>query len=168
MSNSTSRLPACGEARHDVAKNEPPPKPTPNGCQHDAPRRLRIGRSGKQAFEHDAACAAVAALHPIWPLGPWREASHEVIRAVCFAAREQGNGSGVALGSGQRRRLLDFAEASSRQCTALPEDVSARELLGLAPGFTKAQLRAAWLRLARELHGANTSRYRKFFKPGML
>jgi hypothetical protein len=34
----------------------------------------------------------------------------------------------------------------------LPEDVSARELLGLNSGFTKAQLRAAWLRLARELH----------------
>jgi hypothetical protein len=34
----------------------------------------------------------------------------------------------------------------------LPEGVTARELLGLAPGFTKAQLRAAWLRLARELH----------------
>jgi hypothetical protein len=29
---------------------------------------------------------------------------------------------------------------------------SARELFGLSPGFTKAQLRAAWLRLARELH----------------
>ena len=34
----------------------------------------------------------------------------------------------------------------------LPDGVGARELLGLAPGFTKAQLRAAWLRLARELH----------------
>jgi hypothetical protein len=32
------------------------------------------------------------------------------------------------------------------------EGISARELLGLNPGFTKAQLRAAWLRLARELH----------------
>jgi len=30
--------------------------------------------------------------------------------------------------------------------------LAARELLGLGPGFTKAQLRAAWLRLARELH----------------
>lgn len=34
----------------------------------------------------------------------------------------------------------------------IPEGISARELLGLSPGFTKAQLRAAWLRLARELH----------------
>jgi hypothetical protein len=34
----------------------------------------------------------------------------------------------------------------------LPEGITARELLGLHPGFTKAQLRAAWLRLARELH----------------
>lgn len=34
----------------------------------------------------------------------------------------------------------------------LPTGVTARELLGLSPGFTKAQLRAAWLRLARELH----------------
>jgi hypothetical protein len=34
----------------------------------------------------------------------------------------------------------------------LPEGVSARELLGLRPGFTKAELRRAWLRLARELH----------------
>jgi curved DNA-binding protein CbpA len=34
----------------------------------------------------------------------------------------------------------------------LPEDISAQELFGLTPGFTKSQLRAAWLRLARELH----------------
>jgi hypothetical protein len=34
----------------------------------------------------------------------------------------------------------------------LPEGVSVRELLGLRPGFTKAELRRAWLRLARELH----------------
>jgi hypothetical protein len=34
----------------------------------------------------------------------------------------------------------------------LPEGITARELLGLSPGFTKAQLRASWLRLARELH----------------
>jgi hypothetical protein len=34
----------------------------------------------------------------------------------------------------------------------IPEGITARELLGLSPGFTKAQLRAAWLRLARELH----------------
>jgi hypothetical protein len=34
----------------------------------------------------------------------------------------------------------------------LPDGVSARELLGLNPGFTKVQLRRAWLRLAKELH----------------
>lgn len=34
----------------------------------------------------------------------------------------------------------------------LAEGVSARELLGLNPHFTKADLRSAWLRLARELH----------------
>jgi hypothetical protein len=34
----------------------------------------------------------------------------------------------------------------------LPEDVTARELLGLNATFTKSELRSAWLRLARELH----------------
>jgi DnaJ-class molecular chaperone len=34
----------------------------------------------------------------------------------------------------------------------LPKGVSARELLGLNAHFTKAELRSAWLRLARELH----------------
>ncbi len=34
----------------------------------------------------------------------------------------------------------------------LPDGVSARELLGLSPGFNKAQLRRAWIRLAGELH----------------
>lgn len=33
-----------------------------------------------------------------------------------------------------------------------PEGASALELLGLNPGFTKQELRKAWLRLARELH----------------
>lgn len=42
--------------------------------------------------------------------------------------------------------------AEHHDAPPLPEDVTARELLGLNSGFTKAQLRAAWLRLARELH----------------
>ena len=33
-----------------------------------------------------------------------------------------------------------------------PDNVTAEELLGLNPGFTKVELRRAWLRLARELH----------------
>ena len=44
-------------------------------------------------------------------------------------------------------------EAPQHEGPALPpEGISARELLGLDPGFSKAELRRAWLRLARELH----------------
>lgn len=42
--------------------------------------------------------------------------------------------------------------AEHHDAARILEGISAREMLGLAPGFTKAQLRAAWLRLARELH----------------
>ena len=42
--------------------------------------------------------------------------------------------------------------AEHHDAPPLPEDISAHELFGLTPGFTKSQLRAAWLRLARELH----------------
>jgi hypothetical protein len=42
--------------------------------------------------------------------------------------------------------------APQHELPPLPEGVSARELLGLNPTFTKAELRSAWLRLARELH----------------
>jgi hypothetical protein len=42
--------------------------------------------------------------------------------------------------------------APQHKLPPLPEGVSARELLGLNPTFTKRELRSAWLRLARELH----------------
>jgi hypothetical protein len=42
--------------------------------------------------------------------------------------------------------------APQHELPPLPEGVSARELLGLNLTFTKAELRSAWLRLARELH----------------
>jgi hypothetical protein len=56
---------------------------------------------------------------------------------------------------------LDAALRAGRGVDAAPqhegaelprEGVTARELLGLNPGFSKAELRRAWLRLARELH----------------
>ena len=37
------------------------------------------------AFDHEAHCAAVAALQAVWPL-PWKEASAEVTNAVHFAS----------------------------------------------------------------------------------
>ena len=37
------------------------------------------------AFDHEAHCAAVAALQAVWPL-PWKEASAEVTRAVHYAS----------------------------------------------------------------------------------
>ena len=37
------------------------------------------------AFDHEAHCAAVAALQAVWPL-PWKEASAEVSNAVHFAS----------------------------------------------------------------------------------
>lgn len=43
-------------------------------------------------------------------------------------------------------------EAPQHQKPELPPNATARELLGLPPHFTAAQLRRAWLRLARELH----------------
>ena len=43
-------------------------------------------------------------------------------------------------------------EAPQHDGPYLPEGVTARELLGLSPNFTKAELRQAWLRLARQLH----------------
>jgi hypothetical protein len=44
-------------------------------------------------------------------------------------------------------------EAPQHEGPELPRDgVSAMELLGLNSGFTKHELRTAWLRLARELH----------------
>jgi hypothetical protein len=43
-------------------------------------------------------------------------------------------------------------EAPQHRGRELPLNASARELLGLPPRFTAAELRRAWLRLARELH----------------
>jgi hypothetical protein len=42
--------------------------------------------------------------------------------------------------------------APQHEFPPLPEGVTARELFGLNATFTKAELRSAWLRLARELH----------------
>jgi hypothetical protein len=43
-------------------------------------------------------------------------------------------------------------EAPQHQGPEMPLDATARELLGLPAKFTAAELRRAWIRLARELH----------------
>ena len=70
--------------------NEPPPKPTPERLPAWRAAALAY-RAKRQAgfYDDEAHRAAVAALQAVWPL-PWKEASHEAIRAVCYAAREHG------------------------------------------------------------------------------
>ena len=82
------RLHGCGEARQHAGMNEPPPKPTPERLPAWRAAALAY-RAKRQAgfYDDEAHRAAVAALQAVWPL-PWKEASHEAIRAVCYAARE--------------------------------------------------------------------------------
>ena len=51
-----------------------------------------------------------------------------------------------------REQVKSVEPAPQHEGPDLPENVTARELLGLDAQFTKADLRSAWLRLARELH----------------
>jgi hypothetical protein len=64
-----------------------PPMPTPERAP--AWRAACLAYREKRragALDHEAHCAAVAALQAVWPL-PWKEASAEAVAAIAYASR---------------------------------------------------------------------------------
>ena len=82
-------LRGCRHRRHtDRHADRHAPSPTPRPRAQAAWRAACVAYREKRragAFDHEAHCAAVAALQAVWPL-PWKEASAEVGNAVHFAS----------------------------------------------------------------------------------